>query len=355
MARERIPVWLDCDPGHDDAMAIILAGHHPGLDLLGISTMSCNQTVEKTTENALRVLYAAGLSHVDVVMGQHKPLLRAAPLLCAEIHGESGLDGPLGGPVLPPAPGRAAVPGKAPIVMAKRILRCYEERGRQHKVRVIATGALTNVALLLSLFPEVLECVEVAIMGGCLGLGNTGAVVEFNIQTDPEAAKIVFESGVPLAMVPLEVTHNALATTSVLQRIRTHAPSPFLEMVVELLMFFADTARAMHMAVKRLRVDVETCSTLSAGQTVVDVWHQSAQPKNCDVCMKMDVEEFWNLMIAAVHAADKVSPLNTPKGAEAQLQAKVDAKAAAAGEEAFEEAAAREAAAAVRQATNADG
>jgi inosine-uridine nucleoside N-ribohydrolase len=198
------PVWLDSDPGcarssklgarrpaqarlqrrqllrvtrlgnfyeacpacrHDDAMALILAGHSPALHLLGVSTVAGNQTVEKVTDNALRVLAAAGLQHVEVVQGAARPLLRPAPLLCAEIHGESGLDGPLGGPVLPPAP-HAALPGKAPVVMFERICAAHRQlaaAGGQQRVHLVATAALTNVALLLAVYPEVKEMIEVGL------------------------------------------------------------------------------------------------------------------------------------------------------------------------------------------------
>ncbi|KAL4450693.1 hypothetical protein ABPG77_001049 [Micractinium sp. CCAP 211/92] len=327
-------MWLDCDPGHDDAVALILAGHNPAVHLLGVSTVAGNQTVEKVTDNALRVLAAAGLAHVPVVAGAAKPLLRAAPLLCAEIHGESGLDGPLGGPVLPAAP-HAALPGKAPVRMFEAIVaahaRLVAAGAADARVALVATAALTNVALLLALYPEVADMIEVTIMGGCLGVGNTGPVMEFNIQTDPEAARMVFESGVRLTMVPLEVTHTALVTTSVLQRVRTHQPSPFLQLMTDLLMFFSDTYATVFkmkdpplhdpcavawviapelFKTELLRVDVETASTLSAGQTVCDIWGQSRLPKNCTVCMEMDVAQFWDLVIAAIHAADAVSPLN---------------------------------------------
>ncbi|PSC68749.1 N-D-ribosylpurine ribohydrolase [Micractinium conductrix] len=342
MAHAEVPparklVWLDCDPGHDDAVALILAGCSPAIELLGVSTVAGNQTVEKVTDNALRVLAAAGLQHIDVVAGAARPLLRAASLLCPEIHGESGLDGPLGGPVLP-APPHAAVPGKAPIVMFERISAAYQRGGGTQRVHLVAVAALTNVALLLALYPEVIEMVEITIMGGCLGVGNTGPVQEFNIQTDPEAARLVFESGAPLTMVPLEVTHTALVSTSVVQRVRTHTPSPFLGLMVDMLTFFADTYSTVFAFAdpplhdpcavayviapelfksKLLRVDVETASPFSTGQTVVDSWGQSGAPKNCTVCMEMDVPRFWDLVMAAMHAADRVSPLNSGSGSAA--------------------------------------
>ncbi|KAG2485147.1 hypothetical protein HYH03_016133 [Edaphochlamys debaryana] len=216
-----IPLWLDCDPGHDDATAILLAGHSPRLRLLGVSAIGGNQTLDKVTHNALDVLDAIGLSHIDVVAGQARPLMRA-PKLCPEIHGDSGLDGPGGGRLLPRSP-RRPLPGRAVNVMFGAIRAAAVEEGfgeggqepgeegaaaegprRRERVRLVCTGALTNAALLLTIYPEVIDWVEVVIMGGAMGVGNTGPVMEFNIQTDPEAAKIVFESGVPLTMVPLE-------------------------------------------------------------------------------------------------------------------------------------------------------
>ncbi len=205
--------------------------------------MAGNQIVDKVTENAVRICHWAGIHGVPVFRGQHKPLMRDAPILCPEIHGDSGLDGPLGGPCLPPAPiSSCAQPGKA-VTMFNIIAAAHS---MQHgKVQLVATGALTNVALLISLYPEVGDMIDIVIMGGSLGLGNTGPVVEFNIQTDPEAAKMVFEAGIKLTMVPLEVTHTALATPGVLQQIRAlNTESHFLGLMMELLTYFAKTYKA---------------------------------------------------------------------------------------------------------------
>ncbi|KIZ05560.1 purine nucleosidase [Monoraphidium neglectum] len=368
-----IPVWLDCDPGHDDAMAIILAAYDPRLQLLGISTLvgkalSRHQAISKkeqqqkllplaqVTRNALDVLSIAGVVGVDVVQGQARPLLRPSPLLCPEIHGESGLDGqrrgrttnaqrppdahaarvllirsPEGGPVLPHGGGQA-LPGKAPVVMAERIGAFLAENPRAAPVRLICTGALTNAALLLMLYPELHSSLEIVIMGGALGVGNTGPVMEFNIQTDPEAAKVVFEAGLPLTMVPIEVTHTALVTPEVLGRLLTSRPgiSKFKVLIEQLLTFFAGTYREVFkftdpplhdpcavayvadpsiFEVEEMRVDIETASPLSAGQTVCDVWHQTGRPKNCRVARSMDVNAFWGIMIDALDFADIATPL----------------------------------------------
>ena len=299
--------------------------------MIGISTVAGNQSLEKVTDNALRVLSAAGISDdIPVVAGQNKPLMRP-PLHCPQIHGESGLDGPFGGPVLP-ASGRTATPGKAVLVMFNAIQKSYLNNTRK-KVQLVATGALTNVALLLILFPEVIPMVDVILMGGALGIGNTGPVVEFNIQTDPEAARVVFESGAQITMVPLEVTHTALATPDVLEKINGIDPGhPFLELIAALLLFFAETYKRVFkfehpplhdpcavayviapefFTVERLRVDIETQSELSAGQTVVDVWGSSGKKPNANVCMKMNVDKFWDLMIDAIESAANASTLET--------------------------------------------
>ncbi|GMH32973.1 hypothetical protein BSKO_00807 [Bryopsis sp. KO-2023] len=322
-------VWLDCDPGHDDAIAIIVAGYEQKLRLLGISTIGGNQSVDKITTNALLVLEAAGLEDVDVVQGQSTPLIRA-PKLCPEIHGETGLDRKEGGHIFgSAAPKKHPVAGKAVNVMYEAISSEFSKS--KEKITLIFTGALTNGAVLFIVYPEVKEMVDVVLMGGCMGLGNTGPVMEFNIQTDPEAAKSVFESGVNLTMVPLEVTHTVLTTTEVLARLKGEKLTPFRQAVADIVTFFAETYRdvflfddpPMHdpcavvyvshphlFEVKPLRVEIETASPLSSGQTVCDVWGFFGKPPNCNVAMKVDVPKLWNVVIDAVSRADQKSPLN---------------------------------------------
>lgn len=221
-AGPRVPIWLDCDPGHDDAMALLLAGYSPRLRLLGVSTVHGNQSVDKTTHNALRWMHACGLAYVPVVAGASRPLLRP-PIHCPDIHGESGLDS-FGATAVewPPLPSdRRPVASKAVSYTYHCVHNHRASTGE--KATLVATGALTNVALLLSVYPEIrddLECIVV--MGGSTGRGNTGAVAEFNLQIDPEAAAIVFNSAahkVPLVMVPLDVTHTALVTHDVLMAV----------------------------------------------------------------------------------------------------------------------------------------
>jgi inosine-uridine nucleoside N-ribohydrolase len=325
-----LPVWLDCDPGHDDALALILAAHSPAVRLLGVSTCHGNQTLAKTTLNARRVLAMAGVAHIPVIPGAAKPLLRPARV-CAEIHGASGLDGPdvaehacCDAHHAPPAGDRAVTRMHAALWAA------HEACGR---ATLVCTGALTNAALLLSIYPELVDVLRIVLMGGAMGAGNTGAVAEFNIQLDPESAAIVFNSGAAVTMVPLEVTHQALVTPEVLARVRGSDASAtrFRRVVGELLVYFAASykrvfnfeapplhdpcavacAFAPHLfTLRRMRVDVETCSPLSSGQTVCDVWGQSPLPPNVTVATAMDVPAFWELTLAALASADACSPMN---------------------------------------------
>eukprot|EP00048_Salpingoeca_helianthica_P017103 m.235643 g.235643 ORF g.235643 m.235643 type:complete len:345 (+) comp20180_c0_seq1:20-1054(+) len=326
----RIPVWLDCDPGHDDAFAIILAAYNPKIHLLGISTVAGNVSVERTTANTLHVLHLAGIQNVPVVQGQARPLLRP-PLHCPEIHGKSGLDGV----DFPPLPeGLCAVPGKAVTVMFEAIKKAHDTatalhgtptrvgRGLGHVV-LVATGALTNVALLLALYPEVVPCLrDIVIMGGAIGIGNTSPAAEFNIEIDPEAAAMVFASGL-VTMVPLEVTHTALVTPTVLDRLAALG-SPFSVALERLLLHFKTTYKrvfdfddpplhdpcavayviAPHLFKGRaMHVAVDT-GTLCAGRTVCDLYDRMHKIANATVTTAMDVEAFWLLMLEACSVAN---------------------------------------------------
>ena len=243
MASPRRHVWLDCDPGHDDALAIMLAAYAPAIKLLGVSTVHGNQSCAKTTLNARRVLYMAGVVGMHVAPGAAKPLLRP-PRACPEVHGESGLDGP----DLSSCDGGAPDAHQQPaVVQMHAALRDAGERAT-----LVCTGALTNAALLLSVYPELAATLRVVFMGGAVRGGNTGAVAEFNIQIDPEAAAVVLNSACHITMVPLDVTHTALVTPDVLRRIRAGPSSSssidasrFRRIVAELLTYFAASYRAV--------------------------------------------------------------------------------------------------------------
>lgn len=193
-----VPIVIDCDPGHDDAIALFLALASPEVDLQLVTTVGGNTTLDKTTANARRILDLAG-ADLGVYAGCPRPLVR--DLVTAEhVHGASGLDGPiLEPPSRPPDEGHA-IDAIAGAVEASSV-----------PVTLVPVGPLTNVALFLARYPELAERLErIVLMGGSIGAGNITASAEFNIYVDPEAAHRVFTSGVPLTMIGLDVTHQAL-------------------------------------------------------------------------------------------------------------------------------------------------
>ncbi len=273
------PIILDCDPGHDDALAITLALARPELELLGITTVGGNSPLANTTRNALRVLALLDRNDVPVAAGAERALLRE-PWIPVEFHGASGLDGAdLPEPVALPRPEGALALAEALVAGAGR------------PVTLVATAPLTNVALLLRARPRIREGIErICLMGGSLGEGNTTAAAEFNIWQDPEAAAIVLGSGIPISMITLDVTHQALFLEPDVTRLEALG-TRIARVWVDLLRFFAvyhrrrygwdgspihDAVAVAHLAdpglvtTRPLRVDVETAGELTRGRTVAD-------------------------------------------------------------------------------------
>lgn len=303
------PVIIDCDPGHDDALALLLAAGDPRLHLLGVTTVAGNQTLDKTTRNALRILALAGAAEVPVAAGCDRPLV--GDLIVAEdIHGASGLDGPdLDVPV-------AEVADVHAVELMRRLI-----VGSAEPVTLIATGPLTNVALLLRRHPEVTTRVRrVVFMGGSTGRGNTTPYGEFNIVTDPEAADIVLRSGLPATMIGLNVTHQALATTEIIAEFRGLG-TRLGTICAELMTYFAGTYRRafgfehppVHdpIAVAAVidpsivgtvaaPVAVELTGTHTRGATVVDLHRRTASTPNADVAVGLEVDAFWRLLMGTV-------------------------------------------------------
>src|SRR3954471_10426209 len=205
--RMATPVIIDCDPGHDDAIALLLALASPEITLLGVTTVHGNQTLEKTTANALRVLDLAGRADIAVAAGADRPLVRELTV-ASHVHGDSGLDGP----ALPP-PSRAAGAEEAVDFMARAI------DASPAPVTLVPTGPLTNVARLLARTGGA-NVERVVLMGGSIAEGNMTPAAEFNIWADPEAAQIVFEAGLDTTMVGLDVTHRAVTTPALQERLR---------------------------------------------------------------------------------------------------------------------------------------
>lgn len=304
-------IILDCDPGHDDAIAILLAHGNPEIELLAVTTVVGNQTLEKVTRNALAVAEIAGIVGVPFAAGCPRPLVRNIEV-APDIHGESGMDGP----ELPESSreldGRHAVDLIIDIIMAS-------EPG---EITLVPTGGLTNIALAARKEPRIVSRVrEVVLMGGGFHVGNWSATAEFNIIIDPEAAHIVFNESWPLTMVGLDLTHQALATPEVRARIEAigTAPSRF---VGELLDFFASTYLEAQgfthppvhdpcavayvidpsvMTVRKTPLDVELTGTLTLGMTVADF--RSPPPADCttQVAVDLDTEKFWALIEDALH------------------------------------------------------
>jgi pyrimidine-specific ribonucleoside hydrolase len=218
------PIILDCDPGHDDAIALLLAIASPEVELVGVTTVAGNTTIDKTTNNALRILELAGRSDIPVYRGADRPFIRAQDV-ATHVHGESGLDGP----ELPP-PSTREQELHAVDYLAQDI------RARDGKVTLIPTGPLTNIGLLFALHPDV-RPERIVVMGGAIGEGNRTPAAEFNIWADPEAAQRVFVEGGDTTMIGLDVTHRALITDAHTERMR--GAGRVGKVVAELMDFYA--------------------------------------------------------------------------------------------------------------------
>lgn len=301
-----LPVIIDCDPGHDDAIALVLALASPELDVKAVTSSAGNQTPDKTLRNVLRMLTLLKRPDIAVAGGALKPLMREL-IIADNVHGESGLDGPA-----LPEPGFAAQSCTAVELMAN-ILRDSAE-----PVTIVATGPQTNVALLLNSHPELHAKIDrIVIMGGAMVLGNWQPAVEFNIYVDPEAAEIVFQSGIPVVMAGLDVTHKAQIHVEDIERFR-RIGNPISTIVAELLDFFLEYHKdekwgfvgaplhdpctiawllkpEMFTTVERW-VGVETQGKYTQGMTVVDFYNLTGRKPNATVMLDVDRQAFVDLL-----------------------------------------------------------
>ncbi|CDG87063.1 nucleoside hydrolase [Xenorhabdus bovienii] len=303
-------IILDCDPGHDDAIALLLAHGNPDIELLAVTTVVGNQTLNKVTRNALSIARIANIHNVPFAAGCHRPLVRdiqTAP----EIHGETGLDG-----VVLPEPAlrldaRHAVDLIIDIIM----------ENPPKSITLVPTAGLTNIALAARKSPHIVERVkEVVLMGGGYHTGNWSAVAEFNIMIDPEAAHIIFNEKWPLTMVGLDLTHQAQATPDVIDAISKIKTRP-AQFVLDALQFYGERYRESQgfdyppvhdpcavayvidptvMTTQKVPVNIELTGTLTTGMTVADF--RFPPPKDChtQVAVKLDQAKFWQLVINAL-------------------------------------------------------
>jgi len=294
-----IPIILDCDPGHDDAIAMLLALASPEVQLIGVTTVHGNQTVGKTTLNALKVLELVGRGDISVARGADRPLARQL-VVADHVHGQSGLDGPA-----LPMPSARPVDEDAVAFLRRHV---------GPTTVLVPTGPLTNVARLLERHSDA-RPERIVLMGGSIGLGNITPAAEFNIWADPEAAAVVFGSGVDVTMVGLDVTHQAIVTPERVARFR--ASGRVGEVVADLLEFFghyhrdtygwpgppvhdalalASVIRPDLLETAERRVDVETESPLCRGRTVVDLYRRTNREPNAHVAVNVDADAFLDLL-----------------------------------------------------------
>jgi pyrimidine-specific ribonucleoside hydrolase len=308
-----MPVVMDVDPGHDDALAILLAYARPEIDLRAITVVAGNQTLPKTLRNCLQLCTVAGITDVPIAAGAAAPMLRPQEI-APEVHGESGLEGPrLPEPTVQPESLHAV----------DLIARVIQESDRP--VTLIPTGPLTTIALFFLKYPDLKERIaHICLMGGAITEGNKTPSAEFNIYVDPEAARIVFNAGVPLTMIGLDVTHKALITPAHSRQLR-ETGGTVATVVADLLDFFtlwhdevyqmggaplhdpcavAQVIQPGIVTTRYLNVDVEVHGELTAGRTVVDLWKVTGKEPNVHVGVDLDTPAFVSMLLDAVRSYD---------------------------------------------------
>jgi inosine-uridine nucleoside N-ribohydrolase len=311
-----IPILIDCDPGQDDAIALLLALGSPELDVLGVTAVAGNQTVDKTTANALRVLELAGRADIPVAAGATGPLAGEL-VVAADAHGETGLDG-----VDLPPPSAPPVAEHAKDFLAARLA------ASDRPVTLVALGPLTNLALLLEAHPEATGKIErLVLMGGAVYEGNQTPSAEFNIWIDPEAAARVFESELDVTMVGLDVTNKAVLSNADADSLR--GAGPVAEVAADMIDFYLgfyneayehggapihDAVALAHvfcpdiLTVEKRHVEVDTSGGICRGRTVVDMRRRTLLPEpNARVAVKIDAAGFRSLLLGRLRAFSPTS------------------------------------------------
>lgn len=306
---EKRKIILDCDPGHDDAVAIMLAGKSPAIDLLGITVVSGNQTIEKTVRNALNACQYLGLD-VPVYAGCSNPLVRVRPPIADDIHGETGMDGPVF-----EALDRAAMPGRAAEYIVDTLLLSDGD------ITVVTTGPMTNLALAMRLEPAIVPKIrEIVLMGGSIGHGNVTPAAEFNIVTDAEAAYVAFTAGRPITMVGLDVTRKVLCLPSVVDRME-RVGNRAAHLFADLMRFFNATQKRVFgwdggplhdpvtiaylidpsvLKIQKMYTSVDIRGVESYGRTNCDSFGYLKREPNAFIAVDIDMPKFWDIIEAGI-------------------------------------------------------
>lgn len=301
---EKTKIILDCDPGHDDAVAIMLAAGSPKIDLLGISVVAGNQTLGNTSRNALNVLQWIG-ADVPVYAGCGRPIVRDK-MIAADIHGSTGLDGP----VFPPTE-RSLMPEHSVNFIIKTLM------ASDGDITVVTTGPMTNLAMAIRMEPKIVDKIKrIVLMGGAYTNGNVTPAAEFNIIADAEAAHICFECGRPITMIGLDVTRKVLCYPAIVERM-DKIKNPASDLFVALMKHFCKAQKEcfgweggpLHdpvtiasiidpelVTTKPMSAHVDLRSTDSYGRTNCDFFDYQKKPKNVDVAIDIDVERFWDII-----------------------------------------------------------
>lgn len=302
---DRQKIILDCDPGHDDAVAILLAANSPQLELLGVTVTSGNQTLENTRRNACHVLQWVGKEEIPVYAGCDRPMVRDK-MIAADIHGSTGLDGP----VFPPLR-KTWEPEHAVSYLIRTLL------DSDGDITMVTTGPMTNLAMALRLEPRIAEKIRrIVLMGGSYTNGNVTPAAEFNIIADAEAAHVCFTAGRPMTMVGLDVTRKVLCYPEIVARMATVGTCAS-RLFVDLMGHFCKTQKAVFgweggplhdpvtiaslldpalLMTKAMNVRIDLRSTDSYGRTNCDAFGYLGLPATADVATDIDVVRFWDIV-----------------------------------------------------------
>ena len=301
-------IIIDCDPGHDDAIALLMAANNPKLDLLGITIVAGNQTLEKTCKNGLNVCQALNIN-VPIYAGMALPMVREQ-VVAANVHGETGLDGPVFGPLNIKAEDKHAISYIIETLMAS-----------EGDITLVPVGPLTNIAMAMRIEPRIIPKIEeIVLMGGAYAIGNFTPSAEFNFFADPEAAHVVFTSGAPIVMMGLDLTNQTICTKDMITRIesiRSKASALFGDIMRFVLKTqyeeFGLAGAPLHDAtciayltdpslfeMQSMYTAIDIKSELCYGRTVCDVNDVLKKPHNSLVGMKIDSDGFWNMVEASI-------------------------------------------------------